>query len=159
MPTAEQLAQIKYFTDLGLSYGEISNTFVNFHAIFMAAALGWGITSRNWKTGLSPTPCLVFAVGYLTISSGILYCIGILYQRMNDAIGVAADLWKQTPNPPQMGHVLEKIGIEHWPNRDIAGYVFGNFFSEGRFYVFILDIVVALAVALLLSTLGRKAAA
>lgn len=155
-PNIEQLDRIEYFTDLALSYGNVSNTFWHFHVIIAAAALGWAISSRNWKSGLPPFSSTLFAVGFLIFSLINLYCIGILYDRMNDAIHVAAELWKLTPVEPPMGSVLEEIGAEHWPTREQAGYLLGNFFSEGRFYVFLIDACAAIIAGVLLSPLGRK---
>ena len=155
-PNDLQLKHIQYFTDLAIQYGDFSNTFLNFHIVVAAAALGWALSSRNWKTGLPPITCVVFAVGYLVFSLAILYCIGILYDRMNAAIRVAAALWAETPIQHDMGSALTEVGAEHWPNRAMAGYVLGNFFSEGRFYVFLIDAGAALVGAMLLSALGRK---
>ncbi len=78
---------------------------------------------------------------------------------MNAAIRVSAEMWAATPIPQDMGAILDEIGTEHWPNRPSAGYLLGNFFSEGRFFLFLVNLMAAIASALLLSSLGRKAEA
>lgn len=151
------LEQVKYFSDLALEYGRVSNMFWNFHIIIGAGALGWAISSRNWKSGLSPFSAGIFAVAFMTFALINLYCQGILYERMNDAIGAAATLWSRDPIPGvEIGKALTRIGDEHWPSRAQAGYIFGNLFSEGRVWVFAIDLAIALIAAGLLSKLGRK---
>lgn len=160
MPEAElQLKQIEYFTNLALEYGHVSNTFWNFHIIVGAAALGWAISSRNWKTGLSPASSALFAAAFMAFALINLYCQGILYDRLNDAIRAARALWEGFPNAPEMGKALDEIGAEHWPTRADSGYVLGNFFSEGRIVVFGIDVGVALLAAGMLSPLGRRSEA
>lgn len=157
--TAEQLAQMKYFSDLALEYGGVSNLFWNFHIIIGAGALGWSISSRNWKSGLSLIPCIVFAIAFTIFALINLYCQGILYERMNDAIGAASTIWGEHPIPGvEIGKTLTRIGDEHWPKRADAGYVLGNLFSEGRIWVFAIDVLLAVIAAGLLSKLGRKPA-
>lgn len=152
-----QLQQIKYFSDLALEYGHVSNLFWNFHIIIGAGALGWSISSRNWKTGLSPFSAGIFAIAFITFALINLYCQGILYERMNDAIGAASTLWERYKiDGVEIGKALTRIGDEHWPSRAQAGYVCGNLFSEGRIWVFGIDVVLALISAGLLSRLGRK---
>lgn len=139
---AQAATYAQNFTDTALKLANFAPTLWGFHITVLVAAMGWAVSSRTWKKGLSPQICVVTGVALLCFGFANLWSVAEVYGRMNAALHIAKAEWDAAGFPQRT---------------DDYNRLYGDWGMYRAVYV-ALDVAVALIVPLLLSKFGRASA-